>query len=210
MTTAQFRMAEKTNPNYKAFCEECFTIDPPVDNHAEIQQLLQQDKAHVNPLVPPSAAPYNPRPAPPSISDGDATNRESARVPVHIQLLATVSTNTLSRSHGQDRVIEGEGYLPELSCSFVDYDSESSLVARKGNDHLGNRVRNRSPEPAEAQTTAERSGQLHARDTSDKLRVTSSHKEVEQGHGEDAEHVGPRKPKKRGDLPKTKKSKSTS
>lgn len=192
MTTAQFRMAEKTNP--KAFGGEFSIIEPPVDNHdTAIQQRLQQDKAHATSVVPPSAAQYVPSSAPLSASDGGATMRQCVGVRLPKELPATASTNTRASIHEQDRVIKGGGQLPE--------------DVRELNDHLSDRVRKRSPDPAEAQTTAGHTSQ--ARDTSDKLPLISSHNEVKKGpaDGEDVEHDGPRKPKKRGDLPKTKRAK---
>ena len=90
--------------------------------------------------------------------------------------------------------------LSKLSSSV--FDTESPQEVRELNDHLPDRVRKRSPE---AQTTKGHTS--HARDASDELPLTLSDNREEQRSGKDVEHDGPRKNKKRGCLPKTKRPK---
>lgn len=120
-------MAGETDP--KLFYEECSSIDPPVDN-----QEACGTGAHASPLLPPPAAQYNPRPAPPSNSNESATKRECARVSIPNELPPTVATHTRSSSNGQARVIEKEGRLPELSSPLVDNDSGSPQEVREMDD----------------------------------------------------------------------------
>lgn len=176
-------MAGESNP--KPFCGVC-PIDP-VDKQVapaaqqRLQQVARGIGAHARPVAFPSATQHNPSSAAELASASGSTNQRTCAPK---QLPATAAP------------------LPELSSSLFDTDSESPQDVRELNDNIPNRVERRSPE---AQTTKGHTSQ--ARDTSGELPLTSSDTEEEQGSGEDVEHDGPRKNKKRGRLPKTKKPK---
>ena len=177
-------MAGKTNP--KSFYEVCPTINPPVDEQVApatqqpLQQVARRVGAHARPVASPSATQQNP---------------SSSAV------LTSVSGSTEHKC-APKKLPDTAALRPELSSPLFDTDSESPQEVRELNYDLPDRVRKRSPE---AQTTKGHTSQ--ARDTSDELPLTSSDNGEEHGSGEDVEHDGPRKNKKRGRLPKTKRPK---
>ena len=184
-------MAGKTNP--KSFDEVCPTIDPPVDEQVApaTRQRRQQVARRVGGHARPHRVGAHARPM--AFPCTTQQNPSSA---------ASVSGSTDQHKCAPKQLPATAALVPELSSPLFGTDSESPQDVRGLNDGLPNRVRKRSPE---AQTTKGHTSQ--ARDTSDELPLTSSDNEEEHGSGEDVEHDGPRKSKKRGRLPKAKRPK---
>ena len=175
---ARKRMA---GDNPKAFKEEPTPIDQPVDKEAAaaMQQVACETGGRAGQLTPPSAM-RNPGPASHSASDNDAREVVGRQIPGQLDI---VHTRSDSNGNGQSQDHPGQSY------SFVDCDTGSPQEVRvfTVND----------PAPLAAQGgTAGHSSQVS--DTSNELPESSPEFDTEHPDGDDVEHDGPRKHKKKG------------
>ena len=165
--------------NPKAFKEEPTPIDQPVDKEAAaaMQQVACETGGRAGQLTPPSAM-RNPGPASHSASDNDAREVVGRQIPGQLDI-----PNTRSDRSGNGQFQD----LPE-SCPLVDCDTGSPQEVRvfTVND----------PGPFAAQGgIAGHSSQVS--DTANELPDSSPEIDTEHPGGDDVEHDGPRKHKKK-------------